>query len=179
MRPIVIASILLAALALATCGSSSDENAVREASEAVLKALADRDYATVWEYADREARESVAKQLADFKKLPKTSPLHAPMWASMKEQMDLEPEDIRDLDARGYFIAMFEGMDRARPELRRQQIQDTKTRQIVEVTVDGDTATARTLLSSGATESDQWVREDGGWRLKARSVGTGVSVTRK
>lgn len=93
----------------------------------------------------------------------------------MKEQLGLSREQVLEMDARGYSIAMLDGMDRAMPGLRNRQIEETRGRTIVRVDLQDDRAEVTTRTPSGVVETDTWVREGGAWKCRARSVGEGVS----
>ncbi|MHC4469392.1 MAG: hypothetical protein ACYS99_00375 [Planctomycetota bacterium] len=166
---------LILGASLVGCGAGSDEEELRVAVTDCLKALADRDYGAVWGYLDADSREAIAKQLRDFQELDPSSPLFEPTWRMMDEQLDLSREQVLEMDAREYSIAMLEGMDRSMPELRNRQIEETRGRVIVRIDLQDDRAEVTTKTPSGLEETDTWVKEGGAWKCKARSVGEGVS----
>jgi hypothetical protein len=88
--------------------------------------------------------------------------------------LGLTVEQIRDLDTGEYFVAILKGLDRVQPKLREQQIEDTRTMQIVGLEVMGDTAEVSTRSASGLEQHFTWIRESSGWKIKATSVGKGL-----
>jgi len=169
--------LLLLALTLgvlgAACGRADDEQQLRVAFESMRTALLDRDYSTVWDFMDSGSREALAKQLRDLQGVEPGTAQHAAAAASLKE-LGLSVEQVKDLDAGEYFVAILEGLDRVQPDLRERQLEETRARTVTELTVDGDRAEMTTMSPSGAAETFTWVREGSGWKCKATSVGEGI-----
>lgn len=170
-RLIIFASILLLPL-LSSCGGS-DEDQVRGAFEEFRAAAVDRDYAAMWEHLSSSSRSALSKQLRDFQGVATGTPVYAAAKSSLAD-IGLTLEQIEGMTTEQYFVAIFEGLDKVRPDVRRKQIEDTRTRQIVHLEIHDFRAEMATETASGLEENFSWVRESDGWKIDATSMGTGL-----
>lgn len=117
----------------------------------------------------REFRELVGEssQLRRLQDLKESDPLFDLSWRGMKEGFGLRREDVLAMDTRQYFLAILNGLDRVQPELRKRQIEETRSREIVSIRIDGASAEMKTKATSGAVESYTWTKEGGTWRCRA------------
>ena len=166
--------LLALALLVTACSGSSpdDERQLRAAFEASRIALAERDYATAWTFMDSASRRTLAKQLTDFQNVKPMTPHHAAAEMALTHY-ELSVEAIQNMTTRDYFVAVFQGLDRTEPEIRKHQIEETRGRKITGLGIKGDRAKITTLTPSGVTEKFWWVRESSGWKVVATSVGEG------
>jgi hypothetical protein len=156
---------LLAACALAACGRRQ-ESELRGAFAELREAFLERNYEKVWDCMDSGSREALSRQLSRLKELQEADPLFEPMWRATEKQFGLRREEVITYDTRRYFLALLHGLDRTQPELRARQLEDTRNREIVGITIKGQTAQVQTKTTSGATETFTWIRE-GTWKCKA------------
>jgi hypothetical protein len=155
--------VLLAILIAATAGCGQRDNELRQAVLAVKRLLVERDYSGAWEFLEAGSRKAISEQLRGRKELKEGDPT----WQWYREQCGLSREDVLTLDARGYFIAFLKGLDRHQPETRKRQVEETRGKEIVSIKIDGKTAQVTTKSTSGVIETDTWIREDRGWKVRA------------
>lgn len=165
MRASRATGVILVAASVAACGGRDDRE-LRAAFVEMRDAALRRDYERAWEYLDSGSREAIARQLRKFQDMPESDPAFALSWQMLREQFGLGREDVARFDARQYFLAMLRGLDRVQPELRARQIEETRGRQLVGITIRGTTAEMETRTTSGVAETFYWVKE-GTWKCKA------------
>ena len=163
---------LLVALLLVGCGGS-DEDQIRSAFQKIQDAAVGRDYPAMWAGMSSASRSALAKQLQDFQSVAPGSPRYAEAESALGN-IGLSVAQIRNMTTPEFFVATFEGLDRVRPEMRKQQVEESKSRSIVKLEVLGDRAEMTTRTASGNEEKFSYVRETTGWKIEATSVGKGL-----
>ncbi|MEN8148778.1 MAG: hypothetical protein ABFS86_03075 [Planctomycetota bacterium] len=166
-------ALILGGMALGCGGTDPDaEKQLRSACESIKVAALEKDYGRMYDLMDSGSRKSVGKQLRDFQAAAPGTPEHAVADTSL-QQLGLSVKRIQGLTPRQYVIEMFKGMDRAMPDMRRIQLEETRGREVTGIEIRGDRARVQTSTPSGATEEFRWVRESDGWKCVATSVGEG------
>jgi len=158
--------LLLVLLLIGGC-ARSEEDQLRDAAERYREAFADRDFAAVWNLLDRGSRQTFLEQRRSFMNLKKTDALYDTVWTLIRDQYGLEREQVEQMDARDWFIAVYEGGDRVRPELREAQIAEARGTSVKEITVEGNQGETRVRLPSSKERVDFWTKEAGAWKVTA------------
>jgi len=137
------------------------EQAVRDAFEAHVEALRDRDYRAIWRHASRNFRGCFEATLAELKE----APYDDPRWESLGEEAGLTRRDVLFMEADEYYVAWSRGRDRLHPEwtpwagLESASLENLK---IKDLKITGDYAS---LVVFDGAEYGLWAfeREEGRW----------------
>lgn len=149
------------------CTDGDGETALRSAWEEGRSAGASGDYVRMWTQLASSSKAELEQQRSKLKAELDEGGDSKQLATAVLTEFGISPDQLADLNTHDYFIAMMEGLERTKPELRQQQVEELQNATIDRIEQGAEKTTVHWKTSSGTPMTDFWIREDGTWKVVA------------